>query len=99
MAISHLATEERNGDVDGQVLKSGDGDVGLDVDRLSGDVEKDVVAVLGGGDAGLELGQRLGSAEADGVVLLAANRDVHVEAGKRIVRGFKTNAEGFLSIS
>ena len=82
----YLATEEGDGDVDGQVLESGDGDVGLDVDGLSGDVEKNIVAVLGGGDAGLELGQRLGSAEADGVVLLAANGDIHVDLEKRPMR-------------
>jgi len=78
--FSYFSAEERNGDIDRVVLESGDGHIfGLEVERLSGNVEADVLRLFGLGDSGPQLGERLGSGEVENVVLLTANGDIHDE--------------------
>ena len=74
----NLSSEEWDCDINGVVLKKSNGQVlGFKVKRLSGNVEKDILALLDGGNAGLQLWEGLSAGEVEGVVLLTAEGDVH----------------------
>ena len=71
----NLSSEEWDCDINGVVLKKSNGQVlGFKVKRLSGNVEKDILALFDGGKVGL---LRLSAGEVEGVVLLTAEGDVH----------------------
>ena len=73
------SSEKWNCNIDGIVFKDGDSHIfGLQIKRLAGNVEANILALLDLGNTGLQLGEGLGAGKVKNVVLLAADGNVHV---------------------